>query len=613
MIPSIEMLHDAGYLSDLDVHMSRTVGRLASETNPLVLLGAAVASRFTLNGHVCVDLGVIAGRSIVLAEGEPLEGMTWPEERPWVQTLRKSPMVCRDPLSPPCPLFLDPGSRLYLYRYWEYEERLVSNLKRRASLMIDPPEPSAVARLEQRLLKDAGGRDRLSPDQRAAVLLTLMRRLVVISGGPGTGKTHTVVRSLGLLAAAAGPDRPLRSMLVAPTGKAADRLRQVLQKARAEDPDILGLLPDNTSTIHRALGTRWDRPAEFRHNAENRLPVDVLVVDEASMVDLALMTKLVEAVPDDARIILVGDRDQLASVECGAILGDLCNAGEHPGFSGPVVEKARSMGLELSQAPANPDSIGLRDSIVYLRKSFRFDGTSGIGRLAAAIQSGRPDEALDIVTQGGDPNLELVTPKGPSHLDEILGPVVQEHFGPGLREDDPGQTLERFGRFRILCGHRKGDFGSEALNRNVERILRIDRSLRRTGPWYPGRPVLVTENDYGLRLFNGDVGVIGEGADGLKAFFAAEEGTLRSVSLARLPAHETAFAMTVHKSQGSEFDEVMVILPERRSPIVTRELLYTAVTRARTKLVILASPEVLVEAIRTPVERASGMREKLWP
>jgi len=466
----------------------------------------------------------------------------------------------------------------------------------------------------------------------------VLRRFTVISGGPGTGKTHTVAKILALLfdqARAAG--RTPRVLLLAPTGKAAQRLSEAIQASLA----LLGAdalppeLVPSASTIHRALGFQSRTPTRFRHDAESPLAADVVLVDEASMVDLALMTKLVDAVPSYARLILLGDKDQLASVEAGAILGDIC-ADVESGIS-PELERRL---VELSDGPSdeneNPHAAPIRNCLIELRESFRYPAGSGMARLATAINAGDADRALSLFSEraGAEPTSRGqlsfdFTGQGRvravaqdiawhAHTDlkrlfEVLGPLARQGFAEYLKETDPETKLDKLASFRILCAHRHGELGVEALNRVVEGWLSDAALLKPDQEWYAGRPLLVTRNDYELELYNGDVGVIAHDAEGrAKAWFKTKQGKLRSFLPARLPAHETVFAMTVHKAQGSEFDRILLILPAEPSPIVTRELVYTGVTRARRRVELVASERAFRAAIAERIERASGLREALW-
>ncbi len=482
------------------------------------------------------------------------------------------------------PLILDEAQRLYLHRYWQYEHRLAKAICERVK-----GRPPAV---DEELL--ARGLDAFfdppPDDQRAAAVAAVTSNVCVITGGPGSGKTRTIAGILALLRAQfAATGGVSRILLAAPTGKAAARMTASIRAAVQQLPEVNDWgLPMEAATLHRLLGIGPENPRPH-FDATHPLPASAVIVDEASMIDLALMAKLFAAVPPEARIILLGDKDQLSSVEAGHVLGDICEAGS-----------------------ANPAGF-LSRKIVELRKSFRFKATSGIYRLSVHINSGRADEALALLRQGTDDvtGLPVPTPEG-------LARPLRERLGGGLREicaaPDPHLALTALDRFRILCAVRRGPYGVEALNRLVERILAEDGLMSPGVTHYHGRPVMILRNDPSLRLANGDVGLTlrDPAADGeLRVFFPDHGGALRSLSPARLPEHETVWAMTVHKSQGSEFDRVLLILPDRDSPVLTRELLYTGITRSRIAVEVWYREAILRETITRRVERVSGLRDAL--
>jgi len=617
MIPTASELFAQGYLSRLDYHFARTLEGIMGERQPLVELAAAAASRFTREGHVCVELQSLAGKPVTMAEGEVLTGFSWPDLPQWQAALQASQLSGSG--DPPTPLVLE-EDRLYLWRYWDLECRLAAELRRRAEKLAPEAGWPELAAAWRELFPGAPlWRD----DQARAALVAACRRLAVITGGPGTGKTVTVrkVRELRLALARRLGQSPPRVLLLAPTGKAAARLAEVICGSGhpAPLPPVLDEAGNRfweetrrqASTIHRALGTIPGQTGRFRHGPDNPLPAEVVVVDEASLVDLALMTRLVEAVPAAARLILLGDRHQLCSVETGSILGDIYPEGtpEEPSaeFAGLLAQLAG----EPPNRPADEAVAPIRDCLVELRHSHRFDAKSGIGRLARAINAGDAEAVRRCLTAPAADQVELVPPEA---LEGDFERWVIDWFRPLLEAGDPAARLAGLGRFRILCAHRQGPWGAATLNRRAETSLARAGLIEPGRPHYAGRPVLVTANDYQLKLFNGDLGLIcPHPADGrLRAFFAGPGGTLRDFPPARLAEHETVYAMTVHKSQGSEFDEVLVVLPDRRSPVLTRELLYTAVTRARRQVTIAGNAEVIAAAVAARGQRASGRRRKLW-
>ncbi|MDG4596352.1 MAG: exodeoxyribonuclease V subunit alpha [Candidatus Contendobacter sp.] len=619
----LPILYERGLLTDLDLHFARFMNRLAGAGSPLppgeglgmrvaLELAAALASHATGQGDICVNLRQWARRWTVMAGEAP--AFTPPSIGDWLGILRASPVVGRPGVRQP--LILDRRGRLYLYRYWEYEHRLAENLSRRAG------EPVATVD-EARLRADL---DRLFPRhpqltgpdwQKVAAAVAALKRICIISGGPGTGKTSTVLKILALLTGQTD-GRPLRIALAAPTGKAAARLQEAIRAAKPTlglEPERLAQIPEEASTLHRLLGARPDS-VYFRHDRDNPLPVDVLVVDEVSMVGLALMTKTVDALPPTARLILLGDKDQLASVEAGAVLGDLCFGGGRfsPEFRARL---ATLTGEALPRGRITPPP--LADAIVLLRHSYRFSAASGIGALARAVNSGKGAAAVALLTGSLREDIAWRTLTDPAELPEQLAKSVGEGFAPYLRAvregAGPTTVFELFSQFRVLSALRAGPFGVEALNGWCEAALRDQGLIQTRRDWYLGRPVMIVRNDYNLRLFNGDIGITLPDPDDperTRVFFLGSDGALRSFAPARLPEHETVYAMTVHKSQGSEFDRIVMVMPTESSPVLSRELVYTALTRARQRAAFHGLPAVLAGAVERRLRRSSGLRDRLW-
>ncbi len=625
----LEALHASGLIGALDLHFARTLSRLGGEHDPRVLLAVALLSRTVQAGHVCLELPVARAGLLALAvdpaQQQALAALVWPDTTSWLAALRASPLVGgKEGLTPLC---LDREGRLYLRRYFAHERGLARALVERAAR---PAQAADAARLHDglRRLFDQGNAqatpapaksrpraakrprqqldlfEREAPQQagedlqRVAAECALTQALCVISGGPGTGKTSTVVKILALLLEQAQVEQPSRTprvLLLAPTGKAAARLGEAIKRSKGEldcAPSVRDAIPEDASTIHRALGVRPGGGTRFRHHRDNPLAADVVVVDEASMVDLLLMARLLDALPVAARVILLGDKNQLYSVEAGAVLGDICAAGLDPGASA---------------AP-------IGSSIVQLTRSYRYAADSGIGRLADAINDAQPDRVLEILRDPRLPEVALVETRAGSRVPRALFEAAVEQFGPFFEAAGPAAKLRALERFRVLCAHRHGTHGQLAVNAGIEQALRESGLVPATPARYSGQPLIVTQNDHQARLYNGDVGVLLEDEDEpgrLHAFFAAGDGALRQVAAARLPPHEGVYAMSVHKSQGSELEQVALLLPPEPSPVLSRELLYTAVTRARRRVVIYASPEVLAAAVRTAVQRASGLRALL--
>ncbi|MCX8017289.1 MAG: exodeoxyribonuclease V subunit alpha [Rhodocyclaceae bacterium] len=521
-------------------HLARTLGGDDADAR----LALALACEATQGGHTCADLASEAGWGPWAAELDAAARQRF--------CARLATLSLVGDANAWTPLVWD-GRRLFLRRYWDYERRVAADLRARAQQAT--PLPASTAAQLAETFADAG--------QRAAAQIALTRRLCLISGGPGTGKTTTLARIIGLLRAEAPA---LRIRLAAPTGKAAARMSESLAAAGVK-------VEDAACTVHRLLGMRSDGSGYTRHR-ERPLACDLLVVDEASMIDLSLMAHLLDALPPDARLVLLGDRDQLAAVEAGAVFADLC---------------------------ASP---ALCACVVSLTTSFRFGAASGIGRLATALRQGDAPGALRLLEEGADDlHWQAQARAGGARAALEAARAGYADYLQAVAAGLPPQELfERFMRFRVLCAHRQ----------DVATIN--DAFLPAEAPRPPlGTPVMVLKNDPLLRLFNGDIGLIlADPADGArKACFQAADAALRWVPLARLPQWEPAWAMTVHKSQGSEFEQVLLYLPAAPSAVVTRELVYTGITRAKRRVELWASPAVLQAAIGRRAERMSGLRERL--
>ena len=596
-------------LSNIDRYFADFICREAGDTSPTLKLVASLASNAVGNGNICLDLAGLAG-SDVRADGEDKYVPPIEELRGYLQGL---PVVGKP--GDFRPLVLDESDRLYLYRYWDYEREL-------ARIIIDKAAGTCEG-IDEKILSD--GLRRMFPGepgketdwQKVAALAAVPKKFTVISGGPGTGKTSTVVKIIALLLEQA-KDSHLRIALAAPTGKAAARLKESIRKMKEKldcSDEIKERIPEEVSTIHRMLGAMGDS-VRFRFSKENLLPFDTVVVDEASMVALPLMAKLATALKPDARLILLGDRDQLSSVEAGAVLGDICGGSRVEPFSGEFVSFAKQVANEEVPVEVKEEKLPLlTDSLVVLKKNYRFGETSGIGEVSRATNAG--DGALAVSLLQGDKCRDIAWQNLPKagDLKKTISSEVVKGYGRYLAAASPEEALALFDSFRILCAVRQGIHGVAGINRLVEEILADKGLIDPKNRWYRGRPVMVTANDYGLKLFNGDVGMVlpDPESDGQhRVFFAAHDGGVRSYSPLRLPAHETVFAMTVHKSQGSEFDQVLLLLPESDSQVLSRELVYTGITRAKTRVEIWGSEEVFLTAISRRIDRKSGLRDALW-
>jgi exodeoxyribonuclease V alpha subunit len=604
-----DLLKKSGIFSGLDVHFADFMGKVSGTSLLSLRLAAALVSRSTREGHICLDLAATAGEKLGDA-GDLEAGMVCPELALWKKELLEQKVVGTP--GDYKPLVLDDKHRLYLYRYWDYQEKLAGLIRSR---VVEKDAPVDRVLLNQGLSKAFPSSNEKDVDwQKVAACAAAFRRFLVISGGPGTGKTTTVARIMALLIEQTRPN-PVRIALVSPTGKGASRLQQAIKdvKAALDFPeDVKAAIPEEASTIHRLLGSIPDSPY-FRHNATKKLPVDVLVVDEASMVDLALLSKLIQALPVESRLILLGDKDQLASVEAGAVLGDICGRGRLNRFSSAFCEKVGQVtGKKIH--PGKEGGPPIKDCVVQLTKNYRFGPESGIAALSRAVNAGEAHSAEGCFNEGRYKDMAWVNLPRPEMLGAALKRSSLEEYRTGLRSQDPVEVFQHFERFRILCALREGPYGVSAVNRMIQNMLREERWIQTGGRWYEGQPLMITRNDYHLKLYNGDIGVVLADGPGktLKAFFQAPDGTLRKFHPARLPEHETVYAMTVHKSQGSEFDRVLLLLPDRESPVLTRELLYTGITRARKRVEIWGRMPVFKQAVSRRTERASGLHDLLW-
>ncbi len=529
----------------LDFAFSRFLGQRSALTGAAQDRFEKVVARLSFEqnqGHSCIRLDTKA-REIVLASGMASQADT-------------------------SPLILE-GDRLYLQRYWAYEQ----NLARRIGAMTrdDVPAVDVDASLGRYFPTSAEEIDW----QREAAKTAINQVFCIITGGPGTGKTTTVVKILALLQELA--ERPLFIALAAPTGKAAMRLQESIGNSKSALPcseTVKQSIPESVTTLHRLLGSRPPSPY-FRHNAENPLPFDLVVVDEASMVDLALMSKMVDALKPSARLILLGDKDQLASVESGAVLADLTAA--------------------------------LPDHTVELKRAHRFDAT--IKDLAEAVNLQQPEAAWSAL-QAGNENIGLLN-------QEVIAYIVGQRLDYISAIESPydtGHIFNVFRRFQVLCANRAGKNSVADINNQVERRLASAGHINPTGTWYHGRPVMITQNDAALHLYNGDIGLCLKDTEQngkLMVFFQRPDGSIKKCLPARLPHCETVYAMTIHKSQGSEFNEILIALPDQHNPVLTKELLYTAITRARKSVKILADQKVFNETVLRKIERFGGLAQKL--
>ena len=609
-VRSLEPFVAAGVLGATEVHLAGWVARASGVHDPLVSLAVAMAAWSSRHGHACAVLGELAATvareqavrpaDFDTGEAAPSAMIPWPHPGAWLTALRAAPdTVVRvvdgwdtEAVLDTRPLVLH-SDRVYLQRQWVDECSVAASL-RTLAVPIDGALAGGAATLFDHLLPaEVDGEPNL---QRRAAEVALGNRLALIVGGPGTGKTYSVARLLAvLLEQALEQNQQLRVALAAPTGKAAARLQESISAALAEPAlamhtsapvreALAGVVP---TTVHRLLGPLATRRQRFRHDASNPLQHDVVVVDETSMVSLPLLARLADAIRPEARLVLIGDPDQLESVELGAVLGDLVEAAS--GSTGPLTENA-----------------------VRLIRGHRFGGGSPIALLADAVRRGDADQAL-VHLRNGAPSASMIESDNPiaqavvAEVRSVVEPLLAEvrrAAEAGLAEE----ALLASSRVRLLCAHRQGRFGVATWNQLGEEWMCGPGTTRIT--WYPGRPLLVSRNDPRLGLSNGDTGVVVRELDRLVAVFASGRGLLRFDPV-QLEEVETAYAMTVHKSQGSEYSTVVMVLPPPSSPLAGRELVYTGLTRARERLVVVGSEAAVRQAVSTPTRRMTGLAASL--
>ena len=602
---------EAGVLNAADVHTADVVCRIGRDPNERIQLALALTVRALRNGSVCIDLRTVHTTAFDELEAAiDVAALPWPDPEEWIAACKASSLVADGADQPGGRPLRLAGGLLYLERYWQQEELVRVQLQRRFAAPAPEIDQARLSAALPRLFDHEGLAQGEADRQKLAAAVSALGRVSVLAGGPGTGKTTTVARLLALLRDQPGP--ALRIALAAPTGKAAARLEEAVRAATAQlDPEDQGRLGEVTaSTLHRLLGWLSSSRSRFRHDATNQLPHDVVIVDEMSMVSLTLMARLLEAVRPSARLVLVGDPDQLSSVEAGAVLADIARAPGPP--DADLGQRLIELGLiaDHETAPVH--------GVVQLTHTWRFGGA--IDALARAIRAADADGAIAVLRSGAsDVHLgEIDLEAAPSEATaRALGSMTAQVRATGVamldaaRSGNVGAALAALDRHRLLCAHRRGPYGVLRWGLEVERWLaEAIPGYGEDGEWYVGRPLLVTANDYEMSLYNGDTGVIVETPGGVRAAFA-RGAAAKLFSPVRLDAIQTVHAMTVHRAQGSQFDSVSFVMPPPNSPLLTRELLYTAVTRARRNVLLIGSEEAIRIAVQRPANRASGLRHRL--
>ncbi len=592
----------AGEASRGGLEFARFISRVAPDESEGVILGAYLACAAIEDAHTCISLDPKALSDTARAYGAG--DLDVSAISPGIESSRIAGHAGDD-----LPLITHDG-KLYLHRYFSYEQTMAERLEMRAATRCSPEDLHDAAAFAKKLFP----RGAVSPDwQKIAVFNALFTRLVIISGGPGTGKTRTVTALMALMAATSR-NADLEIAMCAPTGKAAARLTEAVLSATdaLEIPDdIKKRIPSQARTLHRLLGAGRNT-GRFRHNRENPLSCHVLIMDEASMVDLPMMVHLMEALRDDTTLVMLGDRDQLASVEAGSVLRDICEGIERFGHSQDFIDRCRLIDEDVTDLADRGSSMPppLRDCIITLKHSYRFSSTSGIASLATYVNVGDYTSVKKLLRDAPVDGIELAESKGGDATAAVAERLLP-HARRIMDASSVDQALAHLNEFKILCAMRQGPAGVEAVN-GLAHAMVSNMGFQVLQGMYRGLPVIINRNDYMLDLYNGDTGIVWPDETGRLRVWFRGEGGLRSFSPSRLPSHDAAWAITVHRSQGSEFDRVLFLLPPRDSIMPGRELLYTAITRAREHITILGGWDDLKACIERRTWRNSGLAKRLW-
>lgn len=609
ILSRLEEACEAGIARPIDVEFARFIKRRWPESHEATIAAAYLVSRAVGEANTCVLL-----ENINLDNYEEFNGINGISPEMMQKQLTNSDAVKtgREMQGLLKPLVFEDG-RLYLHRYFDYERRLSNMLLARAVFPPAGPEPDHARSVLEQFFSKSG----TEPDwQEIAAAQSLYRKLLIISGGPGTGKTWTVTAMIAAMLQL--NDAPVIS-LAAPTGKAAARLTESVRTALQTIELPAGTVekfPREACTIHRLLGAGF-RPGRYRHGRENPITADVLIVDEASMIDLPIMVRLMEALRDETMLVLLGDRDQLASVEAGSVLHDICSGMEHYGYSETFFQLAGTVANKdagMVKKTCYPETAPLRDCIVELTHNYRFKQGGSIGLLAMAVNAGDASAALDILRDRKRPEVTLIDPSSMA-IESLVEKYIVPHAVKVLKASSAGEALSLFPGIQALCAIRQGPVGMDRINDLVAMYIAHLEGMHTHDALFRGLPVIMERNEYAAGVYNGDIGMVwqGKGKSGrLKAFFEGAGGNAREISISRLPAYQPAWAITIHRSQGSEYGKVLCILPGNDSRIIGRELLYTAITRARDSVLIWADDITLEKYIRGRAVRHSGLSRRLW-
>ncbi|MFP3014131.1 MAG: exodeoxyribonuclease V subunit alpha [Arsenophonus sp.] len=618
MINLLKRAADFNLFNSLDIQFAIM---LVEDENPLLLLIFALLSAETRAGHICLFIDKLQPIYLFNGRQPEIALILWetagsPDSNKIYTELKQSNAVsdARQLLAKPLVLS---NNKLYFQRMWT-DEGLVANFF--SSHLLETIDEERLKSILSYLFKTSSSRMYMKCWQKIAVAIAATSRISVISGGPGTGKTTIVARLLATLVKLS--NKKLIIQLSAPTGKSAARLTESLNNALLKlnlSQTERSVIPEQAKTIHRLLCAKINSQS-LRYNKDNKLLLDVLIIDEASMIDLTIMARLIEALPKHTRVILLGDKDQLASVESGSVLSDICSFSEYGYSSKRAAQLTKITGCDLSNFISDYGA-EIKNSICLLQNSYRYDAQSGIGRLATAINKGNIKDVEHILVKQ-EADISFYSIDSPEKYEKLIYDIsicYRSYFNKIKEGRNPQEILTTFNQFRLLAALREGLYGVVGLNNKLEELLHRNGHIRLSkfslSKHYEGRPIMITKNNLSLGLFNGDIGIIlldRSENNGLMAYFQLPNGVVKKIQPSRLPQHETTFVMTVHKSQGSEFEHIALVLPPIFTSIVTKELIYTAITRAKDKLTIYANHYIFIKALMTPTLRRSGLTERLY-
>jgi exodeoxyribonuclease V alpha subunit len=598
VLDQLEDLRKKEVISAVEVEFVRFLATVHSSVKGEVLWAASACIHAQRNGHICLDFNKWDDKWLFGDKKSNIK-ITDSLKTEWLSGLKESPIVSNG--NELQPLVLE-SERLYLHRFWSFEEELCHWLNQKSSPTHDVSDQAK--KIMQSLLAPSG--DLFETNwQHVAVQLSFLKDLVIISGGPGTGKTFTVLNIIAAHVLAHSTEgEEYRIALAAPTGKAARRLDESIEAGKANLPEHIQAefnLTGSAQTVHKLLGSDF-RGSSFSFNEENLLPYDLVVIDEASMLDIHMWVHLIRAIGANTKLVILGDKDQLASVEAGSILGDICRGDNL--FSRTIADSLSR--IQNVSVPIADDKPTLNDCILFLKKSYRFGEHSGIQKFAAAVNDSNPDLAIEILQDSSYKDLGWMKPSSENMESVIKEYAVNHHAEFSVIREE--KRLPASNQKRILCALRRGPFGVEQINSTAEKLIKRNLGLLAGKIWFEGRIVMATRNDSIIRVKNGDIGLYSDSKESIQ--FEGKEGQM--ISANRLKDYEPAFAITIHKSQGSEFNDVAIILSNQVNSVLSKEILYTAVTRARENTLIIVSEEVLRKTIERSVSRTSGLRHKIW-